>query len=54
MKKKGFTLIEVMAVLVVIAVISIIIVPNIGSYIKNSKYTAFKTSVDSLIKAYKF
>ena len=54
MKKKGFTLIEVMAVLVVIAVISIIIVPNIGSYIKNSKYTAFKTSVDSLIKAYKY
>ena len=48
--KKGFTLIELMAVIVILAVISAIIIPKIVTTIKNSKVNTYRVSVDNLVK----
>lgn len=48
--KKGFTLIELMAVIVILAVLSAIIIPKIVSTIKNSKVNSYRVSVDNLVK----
>ena len=52
--KKAFTLIELIAVIVILAIIALIAVPNINGYIKTSKQETFKTSVNSLINAYRY
>ena len=44
MKNKGFTLVELLAVIILIGIISLIIVPNINSSIENSKK---KTAINS-------
>lgn len=51
MKKKGFTLIELIGVLVVIAVISIIATPLVMNIIRNSKESSRKRSIDNYGKA---
>lgn len=51
MKKKGFTLIELIGVLVVIAVISLIATPLVMNIIRNSKESARKRSIDNYGKA---
>ncbi|MDD4733363.1 MAG: type II secretion system protein, partial [Bacilli bacterium] len=42
--KKGFTLIELIAVIVILAIVALISVPVITGIIKDTKKQAFKTS----------
>lgn len=51
MNKKGFTLVELLAVLVILAIISLIIIPIVGDSITKSRKSAFETSAYQLIKA---
>ena len=46
--KKGFTLIEILAVIVLLAVITLITTPMIYSYIKQSKSEAFESGVKNV------
>ena len=47
MKKKGFTLIELIAVLVIFAILALIVTPLVMSIIKGAKISADKRSVDA-------
>ncbi|MBR3198654.1 MAG: type II secretion system protein [Bacilli bacterium] len=49
--KKGFTLIEVLAVLIIIGIVSMIAVPTIGSTLKYSKEKAYDKQVSILENA---
>ena len=49
MNKKGFTLIEVLAVLLIISIIALITTPIIINVINNSKENAFIQDVNSLV-----
>ena len=51
MKKKGFTLIEIIGVLVVIAILALIATPLVMSIIRNSKEGARKRSIDNYGKS---
>ncbi len=42
-KKKGFTLIELIAVIAILSVLAIIAVPRVISYVEKSKIVAIKT-----------
>ena len=44
MKKKGFTLVELLAVIVVLAIIALIAVPRILNVVEKSKIGAAKSS----------
>lgn len=49
MKKiKGFTLVELLAVIVILAVILVIAVPKITDTIKNSKIASFESSAKTI------
>lgn len=50
MLKKGFTLVELLAVIVILAVIALITTPIITGILRDSQKEAFKDSVSSLIK----
>ena len=54
MKRKGFTLVELLAVIVVLAVISIITIPMIGNVIEESKKKALEQSVNGLVEAARY
>ena len=45
--KKGFTLIELIAVLVIMAIIALIVTPLVMSIIKKAKVSADKRSIDA-------
>ena len=47
MKKKGFTLIELIAVLVIMAILALIVTPLVMSIIKKAKVSADKRSIDA-------
>ena len=49
--KKGFTLVEVLAVIVVLGLISVIIVPKVINTVNDSKKESYKASVNNLVKA---
>ena len=49
MKKKGFTLLELLAVIVVLAIIAIIVTPFVANAIKTAKKGAFKDSAYGMI-----
>ncbi len=49
--KKGFTIIELIVVIAIIAVLAGIVLVNVQAYINKSKGTAFRASVDQFIKA---
>ena len=52
--KKGFTLIEVLAIIIILAIIALIAIPNINGYVNEAHEQSFKTSIDSLIHAYEY
>ena len=54
MKNKGFTLVELLAVIVVLAIISIITIPMIGNVIEESREAAFKDSVLSAFNSVEY
>ena len=47
MKKKGFTLIELIAVLVILAILTLIVTPLVMSIIKKARISADKRSIDA-------
>ena len=47
MKKKGFTLIELIAVLVILAILALIVTPLVMSIIKKARISADKRSIDA-------
>ena len=47
-KKNGFTLVELLAVIVILAIILVIAVPKITDTIKNSKIASFESSVKTI------
>ena len=51
MKKSGFTLIELMAVIVVLAVLAVVAVPIVDSLIDSVKESAYNESVKSIERA---
>ena len=50
MKNKGFTLVELLAVLVILAVIALITVPAISKVIKRQKMNTFSINTQSMVK----
>ena len=51
MKKKGFTLLELLAVIVILSLILVIAVPSVNKYIKQSKEKAYNTQISTIIEA---
>ena len=51
MKKKGFTLVELIAVLALLSIIMLLIVPNVANYLNNSKKTLFYDNVVNMFKS---
>ena len=51
MKKKGFTLIETMAVIVILGILSLIVVPLINDIITSARKKAFKETVNNLLES---
>lgn len=47
--KKGFSLIELMAVIVVLGLISVIVVPAVDRFIRNSQQSAYDAQIDNII-----
>ena len=47
-KNKGFTLIEIMAVIVILAVIALIVVPLVTGSIKDSKQKLYETQLENI------
>ncbi|HHT38100.1 MAG TPA: type II secretion system protein [Mollicutes bacterium] len=52
--KKGFTLVELLAVIVILAVILAIAVPGISNMIDNSKRSAFDSNAKLVLKGIEF
>jgi prepilin-type N-terminal cleavage/methylation domain-containing protein len=50
MKNKGFSLIELLAVLIILAIISVITIPNVLTSLNNTKEQTLLRSADNLIK----
>ena len=50
-KKKGFTLIELMAVIAIIAILAAVLVPTVSGYITRAKKTAVITQARSVVNA---
>ncbi len=53
LNRKGFTLVELLAVIVVLAIILVISVPMILNTISNSKQQAFEASLKTVVKYYR-
>ncbi len=53
MKKNGFTLVEMIAVIVILGLIGIIIVPTVNDTIQKQRKKAFQTSVSGLLDTIK-
>lgn len=51
--KKGFTLVELLAVITVFAILIIIILPRVSKHIDDSKEDLYKTQIDSIERATK-
>ena len=52
MKKRGFTLIEALAVIVILALITVIAIPTITRLVDNTKKESFVTSVHNLMESF--
>lgn len=53
MKKRGFTLVELLAAIVILGVIALIVFPSVSSYITKSRDKSYNIQVDLLEKAAK-
>lgn len=53
MKEKGFTLVELLAVLVIMGLLSLLIVPQVSKYIKNTTNTTYESYAKALSDAAK-
>jgi len=53
MKEKGFTLIELIASIVLLGIIALIVFPEVNNTINNSKEKAYNTQIESLINSTK-
>lgn len=51
--KKGFTLVELLAVVVLLGIISAIVVPVVGNQIETARKNAYKQTVNSIEEAAK-
>lgn len=47
-KKKGFTLVELLAVIIILGIISAITIPLVSTYINDSKQTAYEQLIASI------
>ena len=50
MKRKGFTLVELLAVIAILAILLIIAVPNVLKFYRNSKERLFVTEIQSVLR----
>ena len=53
MKKKGFTLVELIGVIILLGVLSLIAFPVVNNSIKNAKENAYKTQINEIVEAAK-
>lgn len=53
MKNKGFTLVELLAVIIVLSIIGLIAIPTVTSIINNSKENAKKVQIEEIIRSAK-
>lgn len=53
MKRNGFTLVELLVMLVVLAILMLIAIPNISGMIKNQKLNSMKNDMNSMIETTK-
>lgn len=53
MKKNGFTLVELLAMLVVLGIIMVIAIPNISGMLANQKLAALKNDANSMVESAK-
>ena len=51
MKNKGFTLVELLGVIVLLGILGVVIIPKVGDSITNSKETAYVTQEEQIKKA---
>ncbi len=51
MKKKGFTLVELLAVIAILAILMLLITPNILKMFQSGRKDAFKVQIESLVNA---
>ena len=51
MKKKGFTLVELIAVIALLSIIMLLIVPNVANHLNSSKKTLFYDNVVNMFKS---
>lgn len=49
MKNRGFTLVEILAVITIIALLSLILIPSIDAIIKSSKEDTYEIQVDLIL-----
>lgn len=54
MKKKGFTLVELLAVIIILAIIVVIVSPKVATTINNSKRKGAERSAENYIKAVEY
>ena len=53
MNKKGFTLVELIGVIILLSAIALISVPIINNSLKNTKEKTYNSQIDTIIKAAK-
>ena len=51
--KKGFTLIEILAVIVILAIVAVIVIPSIDRFLNRARDSAYDVQIDSIIASVK-
>jgi len=51
MNKKGFTLVELLAVIIILAAILVIILPSVSRTLKKSKNTIYDIQINDILKS---
>ena len=49
MNKRGFTLIEILAVIIIIGVLLLIAIPSVARYIENSRKSAYVHTIKNVL-----